>query len=48
MLRVLRRVSPRNPFLAAILWVGVVLAVLVGLFFAFFYLDRFLPGSGMF
>ncbi len=48
MLRLLRRVTPRNPFLATILWLAIVIGLLVGLFFAFFYLDRFLPGSGMF
>ncbi len=48
MLRFLRRASPRNLFLAILYWALLAAAVLVGLFFAFFYLDRFLPGSGMF
>lgn len=48
MLRFVRRASPRNPLLAILYWVVLAAAVLVGLFFAFFYVDRFLPGSGMF
>jgi hypothetical protein len=29
-------------------WTGLSLALLVALFFAFYFLDGFLPGSGMF
>lgn len=44
----LRRLGPRRPFLAVILWVALGAMLLTALFAAFWYLDRFLPGEGMF
>lgn len=43
----LGRFQPRNPFLAALYWLGVVAVLLALLFVLFFYLDDFLPGDGM-
>ena len=48
MIRLLRRWSPRNRWLAFLYWVALVLGALVGLFFTFYSLDRYLPGGGMF
>lgn len=48
MRRFLRRVTPENPVLAVLLWVVVALVGVAGLFTLFFYLDRYLPGGGMF
>jgi hypothetical protein len=44
----LRRVGPRNPVLAILYWVALIVVALAVVFTAFWYLDRFLPGSGMF
>jgi hypothetical protein len=44
----LRRHQPRNPMLAVLYWVAATLVVLAVLFVAFYYLDNFLPGQGMF
>lgn len=44
----LRRLGPRNPILAVVFWVAVAAMVILLLFTAFWYLDRFLPGGGMF
>jgi hypothetical protein len=44
----LRRFQPRNPVLAVLFWALVTIVVLAMLFVAFFYLDNFLPGGGMF
>lgn len=48
MIRMLRRWSPRNPLLATLYWLALVVAALVGLFLLFYSLDRYLPGGGMF
>ena len=48
MIRALRRWSPRNPLLATLYWIGLVVGVLVGLFFFFYWVDKYLPGAGMF
>ena len=46
---VLRKVTPRNRLLAFLLWGGVVAGLSAVLwFFVFPYVDRFLPGAGMF
>ena len=42
------RFQPRNPFLAAVYWILVLAVVLAVLFTAFFFLDDYLPGQGMF
>ncbi|HZA60137.1 MAG TPA: hypothetical protein VE754_00460 [Actinomycetota bacterium] len=48
MIGFLRRRQPRNPFLAVVFWV-LILAVTLGiLFVAFYFLDNYLPGQGMF
>lgn len=44
----LRRIGPRNPFLAVLFWVAMTAVAIAVLFTAFWYLDRFLPGAGMF
>lgn len=48
MLRLLRRIGPRSPVLAMLFWVVAALAALTALFTAFYFLDRYLPGGGMF
>jgi hypothetical protein len=48
MLGFLRRHQPPNPLLAVLYWAGATLVVLALLFVAFYYLDNFLPGQGMF
>lgn len=48
MIRFLRRRQPRNRALAVVYWVVITLAVLAGVFVAFYYLDSYLPGDGMF
>ena len=48
MIRMLRRWSPSNPLLATLYWVVLIVGVLVGLFFLFYFIDPFLPGGGMF
>lgn len=48
MIGFLSRLSPRNPLLAVLFWVALGVVALAGLFAAFWYLDRFLPGEGMF
>lgn len=49
MIRLLRRVAPRNPFLAALFWLGLLVGALALLWFVVFpWVDGFLPGSGMF
>lgn len=48
MIRLLRRFSPRNPFLAVGYWLALIVVTLVGLFFLFFFLDQYLPGDAMF
>jgi hypothetical protein len=42
------RFQPRPPLLAALYWVLLVVVLLAVLFAAFFYLDNYLPGQGMF
>jgi hypothetical protein len=44
----LRRLGPRNPILAVLFWVVLAALLIALLFTAFWYLDRFLPGGGMF
>jgi len=41
------RFQPRNPLLAGVYWVLVVIVLLAVLFAAFFFLDNYLPGQGM-
>ena len=48
MFRLLRRYQPKPPALAVLYWAVVTVATLAILFVLFFYLDRFLPGGGMF
>jgi hypothetical protein len=48
MFRFLRRYQPKATALAVLYWTGISLGVLVVLFFAFYLLDGFLPGGGMF
>jgi hypothetical protein len=48
MVPLLGRFRPRNPFLAALYWIVVVIALLAVLFALFFFLDDYLPGQGMF
>jgi hypothetical protein len=48
MFALLRRHQPRNPVLAVLYWVGATLLAVALLFVAFYYLDNFLPGQGMF
>lgn len=48
MIRFLRRLGPRNPFLAAAYWVALVAAALALLFVAFYFADNLLPGGGQF
>jgi hypothetical protein len=48
MFRFLRRYQPRPAALAVLYWTVLTLGVLVVLFFAFYFLDGFLPGGGMF
>ena len=47
MLRLARRLSPRNPFAAVLFWAALVVTGLVALFTAFYLLDGYLPGAGM-
>jgi len=44
----LRRRQPRNPALAVVYWLAILAVTLAVLFIAFFYLDNYLPGGGMF
>ena len=48
MVPLLGRFQPRNPFLAVVYWIIVVVAALAVLFAVFFFLDDYLPGQGMF
>lgn len=48
MIGFLRRHQPRNPVLAVLFWIAAIVVALVILFVAFYYLDNFLPGQGMF
>lgn len=48
MLGFLRRRQPHNPVLAVLYWAAAMLLVLAVLFVAFYYLDNYLPGQGMF
>ncbi len=48
MFRLLRRYQPGNVALAVLYWTLLALVALVGLFFVFYSLDRYLPGGGMF
>ena len=48
MFRLLRRHQPKAPVLAILYWTGVTVFTLAILFVVFFYVDRFLPGGGMF
>lgn len=46
---VFRRITPRNRVLAGLVWAGVVAGFSAVLwFFVFPYIDRFVPGAGMF
>jgi hypothetical protein len=44
----LRKHQPRSALLAVLYWAGATLVALGLLFVAFYYLDNFLPGQGMF
>ncbi|HEX2025582.1 MAG TPA: hypothetical protein VHH92_04215 [Actinomycetota bacterium] len=44
----LRRHQPQNPVLAVLYWVVAVAIAMALLFFAFYWLDNYLPGGGMF
>jgi hypothetical protein len=44
----LRRHQPRNVVLAILYWSAATLIALGALFVAFYFLDNFLPGQGMF
>lgn len=44
----LRRHQPGNALLAILYWAGAMVVVLGLLFVAFYFLDNFLPGQGMF
>ncbi len=48
MFRLLRRHQPKVTALAVLYWAGLTVAALAILFVVFFYVDRFLPGGGMF
>jgi hypothetical protein len=48
MFSLLRRYQPKNPLLAILYWAGATLLALAVLFVAFYFLDNFLPGQGMF
>jgi hypothetical protein len=48
MFRLLRRFQPKFVPLAVLYWMALTIVALVVLFVAFYYLDGFLPGGGMF
>ncbi len=48
MFALLRRYQPGNPLLAVLYWFAIAAAILVGLFVAFTWAERFLPGGGQF
>lgn len=48
MIRFLRRLEPRNAFLAVLYWVVLLSAFLALLGLVFYSLDDYLPGGGMF
>ena len=48
MIGFLRKRQPGHPALAFLYWVAVVVVVLAALFTAFWFLDAYLPGEGMF
>lgn len=44
----MRRIGPQNPALAVLFWIAVALLAVAAVFTAFYFLDRYLPGGGMF
>jgi hypothetical protein len=48
MIRFLRKYQPRSGLLAVLYWMLVSLAALALIFTLFYFLDSYLPGSGMF
>lgn len=48
MIGFLRRRSPANPALAVLYWLALAVTTVTAVFIAFWYLDRYLPGAGMF
>lgn len=48
MIGFLRKRQPRQPVLAVLYWLVLLLVTLAVLFTAFWFLDAYLPGEGMF
>lgn len=42
------RIVPRNRALAVVFWIAVALVAVAAVFTAFYFLDEYLPGGGMF